>query len=107
MNSSFLKLKKLSLTQTIYTSISQLLEWDQETYMPPEGIEIRSQQLEHLASLIHKQKTSKAFTNTLALLVDLHTGNPWDATTPFLEKAALRLWHQEWKRASALPSFFV
>ena len=35
------------------TSARDILEWDQETNMPPKGVELRSRQLAILSGLIH------------------------------------------------------
>ena len=37
-----------------------VLEWDQETYMPPGSIEARAEQLTTLARLSHEKFTSEA-----------------------------------------------
>jgi carboxypeptidase Taq len=103
----FAKLQKMSYESTLYHSIYLLLEWDQETYMPPKAIEARSNQIELLSGFIHRQKTSPAFKKTLAQLVDLGTGNPLSSHWSLEEAACLRLWHREWEKEAKLPSSFV
>ncbi|MGE3715462.1 MAG: hypothetical protein AB7G16_02875, partial [Simkaniaceae bacterium] len=41
----------------LLSSLSLLLEWDQETYMPKGGIDFRSEQIELISSLAHREKT--------------------------------------------------
>jgi carboxypeptidase Taq len=43
--------------EALLTSCEALLEWDQETYMPPGGVEHRSEQLALLAGLLHERGT--------------------------------------------------
>ena len=43
--------------ETLLTSCEALLEWDEETYMPPGGVENRSEQLALLAGLLHERGT--------------------------------------------------
>lgn len=52
----------------VLKSISTLIDWDQETYMPPKGLSIRSTQKEHLEALIHKEFTSTQFQELLGAL---------------------------------------
>lgn len=88
-------------------SISSLLEWDNETYMPPDGAMIRSQQIELMASLAHKEKTSHSFEAKLRKLYDLDTHTVIQKGLSFKQKAALREWGRDFKLASALPNPFV
>jgi carboxypeptidase Taq len=43
--------------EALLTSVEALLEWDEETYMPSEGIENRSEQLALVAGLLHERGT--------------------------------------------------
>jgi carboxypeptidase Taq len=43
--------------ETLLTSCEALLEWDEETYMPPGGVENRSEQLALIAGLLHERGT--------------------------------------------------
>ena len=43
--------------EALLTSCEALLEWDEETYMPPGGVENRSEQLALLAGLLHERGT--------------------------------------------------
>lgn len=104
---TFAKLKKMSYENTVYQSIYQVLEWDQETYMPPGAIEVRSQQIELISGFVHRQKTSPTFKKTLAQLVDLTSGTPLTDQWALPESACLRQWHRDFEKESKLPSSFV
>src|SRR5690242_2110139 len=43
--------------ESMLTGIEALLEWDEETYMPPGGVENRSEQLALVAGLLHDRGT--------------------------------------------------
>ncbi len=67
-------LHQLSRKIHVLSGISHLLDWDQETYMPPAGGPIRAEQLKVLAGMIHKEKTGPKFANALKKLIDIKTG---------------------------------
>ncbi|MBS0603897.1 MAG: carboxypeptidase M32 [Verrucomicrobia bacterium] len=105
--SSYDKLLALSKSISLMNSITHLLEWDQETYMPKDAIELRSQQIEIMASLLHKQRTGKGFAKALSALIDLKTGEVADSTLSLPQIAALREWRRDYLRAIKLPNSFV
>lgn len=95
--------KKIRLLE----SISGLLEWDQETHMPPAAASIRSEQIELIASLIHKERTGKRFVSHLGKLIHLKTGEIRAIDLNAMQKSALREWRRDYLKASALPNAFV
>src|ERR1700733_14516171 len=99
MASDYDKLHSLSKTLTLMSSVEGLLDWDQETFMPKEAIEIRSQQCELLASLVHRQRTSKAFAKALSALIDLETGEIKDDRLAAPQISALREWRRDFQKA--------
>ncbi len=101
------KIKKISKKAALLTSISELLDWDKETYMPSAGGEMRGEQLKLLAGMTHKQMTGKAFSKALSALIDIETGELKATSLPAPEKAALRLWRRDYLRDIALPGKFV
>lgn len=101
------KLVKSSKQITHFCSIIYLLEWDQEIYMPIDGIEYRPQQIALLASLIHQKKTSKAFAKNLNSLIDLDTKEIKDTTLNAAQIVALHRWRRDYLLAAKLPSSFV
>lgn len=103
----FNHLLQLSQESFILSSISSLLNWDQETYMPPGGLSIRSKQLGLLAALIHRKKTSSSFKKALGKLLHLNTGKPRSKRLEPLQQASLREWYRDYKQAIGLPLKFV
>ncbi|NGX37161.1 MAG: Thermostable carboxypeptidase 1 [Chlamydiae bacterium] len=106
-NNSYQKLVQLSTKAAHYNAISMILGWDQETYMPKGAIEMRSKQNELIAGLVHQEKTSETYRETLGSLIDLETGT---VLTPHLsdpQKAALREWRRDYLQTVKLPTSFV
>lgn len=103
MNDPLLKLsRQISLLQ----GISSILEWDQETHMPPDGAPIRAEQLELLAGIIHERKTGKAYSEALGREIDLSTGKVADGVEGD-RQIALKLMRKDYRQATALPQAFV
>lgn len=84
-----------------------LLQWDQDTYMPKEGIGIRAQQSEYIASLEHEEKTGPQMKAALEKLIDLETGVILANDLSDMQKAALREWKRDYLIAIKLPNSFV
>ena len=101
------QLHALSKTTALLTSIESLLEWDQETFMPADAIQGRALQIEWLASLVHKNRTSPAFAKRLGRLIDIKTGAIQDASLSPKEMASVREWRRDYLKAVKLPNAFV
>ena len=101
------KLLELSTTSSLLSSVQNLAEWDQETYMPKDAIGIRSSQIEMLASLVHKSRTSKQFAKALDNLIDIDTAEIKDDKLSPAQIAALREWRRDYLKSVKLPSSFV
>lgn len=101
------KLHQLSRETKIIQGVAMVMEWDQETYMPPGAAGIRAEQLESLASLIHKKKTAPAFRKTLDQLIDLRSGKIKGSKLGQRQQAALRAWRRDILKATRLPNAFV
>lgn len=101
------KLFKLSHHARILVGISHLLDWDQETHMPPGGSAIRSMQQETLAGLIHDQKSNKKFKSALEKLIDLPNGTVLANNLSSAKQAALKEWRRDYIQETALPKKFV
>jgi len=41
--------------------VLQVLEWDQQVYMPPQAAEFRAHQIEYMSRLAHEQRTSESY----------------------------------------------
>ena len=86
---------------------ASLLHWDIETYLPPLGVEERSDQLALLESLYHERFTSQ---ETGLLLEELGsvTDNPsGDEKLPELERDFLKVMRKDYDRKKKLPLDFV
>src|SRR5436305_4521707 len=54
---AYSELLTLARQRALLVSCQDLLEWDEETYMPPGGVEVRSRQRALLAGLVHERTT--------------------------------------------------
>lgn len=77
--------------------VIHLLDWDQETYLPPEGAGPRSEQVALISSMRHDLLTSETYRQSLESF-EPDTDN---------EKACKREWMLDFKQAIALPTAFV
>ncbi|MEI8300110.1 MAG: carboxypeptidase M32 [Chlamydiota bacterium] len=96
--------------QDIYTlkSISTLIGWDQETYMPKNAIGIRSLQKQHLESLIHKEMTSTYLQELLSPLIRLDNGELLKVDgLDLMQQGAVKEWRKDVVKAKKLPDLFV
>lgn len=100
-------LLKISRETAVLKGVSQLLSWDQETYMPHDAAAARAEQCEVLAGLVHKQEVSKKFANALGKLIDLETGHVIARELADEYKAALREWRRNYLLQKKLPERFV
>lgn len=100
------RLHVLSKHARTLTGISNILEWDQETYMPKAAAEIRGEQQKALAGIIHAKKTGRPFAKALARLIDETSGELKGALDDE-KQAALRLWRRDYMKAKSLPKRFV
>lgn len=106
-DSPYKQLLEKSKTIHLYHSILSLLHWDQETCMPPGGIQLRSEQIAHLSQLAHEEKTSKSYKSLLEKLVNLNTGTIKAKDLKKTEKIIVREWRKDFVRANKLPASFV
>ncbi len=93
-----LKLKQASLL----ASCSAVLEWDEQTCLPPEGAEHRANQLALMAGLVHEQATN---TEIGDLLEELESNSAWDEDS--YEQANIRESRHDYDRMTKLPRRLV
>lgn len=105
--SAYQVLHSISKENAISAGIESLIEWDQETYMPEKGIDLRIEQKKWIATTVHKMRTSKRFVKALSALVDLESGviKAHDLSHP--EQAAVREWRRDYIKVAKLPPSFV
>ncbi|MDG2477686.1 MAG: carboxypeptidase M32 [Phycisphaerales bacterium] len=98
------ELTERALEASTLGSCASVLHWDQETKMPPEGIEPRGRQMALIARLTHELGTSQEVGDLLAACEadDDLVGDPYSDTAVTLE----RLRH-DYDRATCIPSSLV
>ena len=74
--------KLIQLVRDVYTatSIEGLLDWDQETYMPPRAAETRAAQMGFIAGVGHERLIDKKFARLLEKAEQEQDGDPVAAT---------------------------
>ena len=92
----FEKLREIYLTH----SVSALLEWDQDTYMPPRGAETRAAQLALVTGAAHERLVADEFREALEVAERKRSEDPIEATN-------LREARRVYDRAAKLPTRLV
>lgn len=103
----FQKMHELSKHARILQGIASILDWDQETYMPSGSAPIRAEQMKTMAGIIHRERTSRKYTNALSKLIDLQTGKIKATNLSPMQIAAVKEWRRDYRHDTALPSKFV
>ncbi|MEO8744993.1 MAG: carboxypeptidase M32 [Candidatus Dormiibacterota bacterium] len=83
---------------------SAVLEWDQETYMPPGGVAARSDQISTLTRLSHVRFTAGDVGRLLSELEDETAGQPYDSDEASLVRVTRRDYDQDQKLTPELVS---
>ena len=84
-------------------SAARLLEWDQNTYMPPGGAPARARQIATLQRLAHEKFTDAGLGQLLDDLRPYEEGLPYDTD----EASLIRVTRREHERAVKVPPSFV
>lgn len=85
-------------------SIGSLLDWDQETYMPPRGGEHRSEQRSMIARLAHERATNPRIGELIAAC---ETDKSVTGDKTSIAAADIREMRRDYDRATKLPSDLV
>jgi len=95
--------KLLERTKRIFLlqSSANALNWDFETYMPPKGVSLRSEQLGYLAEMVHKMETDPALARLLKKIESDPSGLD-DA-----QKRDVALTRREYDKLTKVPSSLV
>jgi carboxypeptidase Taq len=101
------KIHELSKQTRTLQGIVSLLDWDQETYMPPGASLIRAEQLKTMAGIIHREKTSRKFAGALSKVIDLPSGQILAKDLSPAQMAAAKEWRREYLHDTSLPPAFV
>lgn len=104
---AYIKLSNISKHSQQLSSILQLLEWDQEVFMPPGAADARALQHKTLAGLLHKQRSGRTFQKALSELIDLDSAAIKGEGLRPDQSAALYWWRRDFLRDKALSTSFV
>ena len=86
--------------------ISSVLSWDQETMMPANAIDSRSNQLAAIAGLIHDAWNSPSLADAMSTIIDLSTGQA-TAELSLDEAAFMRELYATWRQQTQLSKPLV
>jgi carboxypeptidase Taq len=103
MSDSLDRLKAILAEVTDLSRAAALLEWDQETYMPPGGVAGRSDQLSTLLRLSHVRFTADEVGHLLSELEDETSDRPFDS----YEASLVRVTRREYEHERKLPPDLV
>lgn len=80
-----------------------LLEWDQETYMPPGGVGSRAEQMATLSRIAHVRFTSDEVGRLIEELEDELSGRPYDSD----DASLIRVTRRDFDQARRIPADLV
>jgi carboxypeptidase Taq len=103
MEEKLRKLKELLARVSDLEAAAAVLNWDQETYMPPGGAEARAEQIATLSKLAHEFFTSDEIGSLLGTLVP--QARRWDYDSN--EASLVRVTKRDYDKAVKLPSELV
>jgi len=104
MSDALERLKTILAEVTDLSRAAAVLEWDQETYMPPGGVTPRSEQLSTLLRLAHVGATSDEVGRLLSELEDETSGQPFDSYEASLVRVTRRDYDNDRKLSPELIS---
>ena len=96
-------LRQILAEVTDLTRAAMVLEWDQETYMPPGGVPGRAEQLSTLLTLSHVKFTSDEVGKLIEDLEDELAGAPFDSD----DASIVRVTRRDYDQARKLPPELV
>ncbi len=99
----FVKLRDHVAETSYLASASSLLEWDQQTGMPPAGNAFRADQLAYFSTLIHERTTSAAYGELIESLAASELAKAAYSD----EGATIRVLKREYDRERKIPSALV
>lgn len=99
MNDKLEQLKAILAEVTDLSRAAYLLEWDQETYMPPGGVASRAEQLSTLLRLAHVRFTSVEVGHLLDALEGEVASHPFDSD----EASLVRVCRRDYDHDRKLP----
>lgn len=97
------QLKSILAEVTDLSRAAAVLEWDQETYMPPGGVQSRAEQLTTLTRLAHVRFTADDVGKLLGDLENELGARPYDSD----EASLIRVTRRDYDEARKLPADLV
>jgi carboxypeptidase Taq len=104
MSSNLQRLRDILAEVTDLGRAALLLEWDQETYMPPGGVQGKAEQGSTLHRLAHERFTSEEVGKLLDALEGEVAGRPFDSDEASLVRVVRRDYEQQVKIPADLVS---
>lgn len=96
---AYQKLLALGREMQLISDTGALLGWDQEVLMPSSGVAYRAEQMSWISGLLHEKFTAAEVGEWISRAVEEESGAE--------EKANLREWAHEYRRATCLPASLV
>ncbi len=103
MEEKFTELRRLLARVGDLNAAADVLEWDQETYMPPGAAAVRAQQIATLRKLAHEYLTADEIGNLLSDLSAQLNGHAPDS----LEASLIRVSRRDYDRATRVPARLI
>jgi carboxypeptidase Taq len=97
------RLKAILAEVSDLTHAALLLEWDQETYMPPGGVQSRAEQLSTLLRISHVRFTSDEVGGMLDDIDGKLDGEPFDSD----DASLIRVTRRDYEEARKIPAELV
>ncbi|MFA6505580.1 MAG: carboxypeptidase M32 [Treponemataceae bacterium] len=101
------ELHGLDLVARRMSRVSAILQWDQETYLPPAAVEERADQLADIEGIAHERATDPRIGHLLEKLGSTTSFPFGDESLPRLERDFLRAMRRDYDRRTKLPHDFV
>jgi len=101
------KLRREDAERMCLGNAVSILHWDMETYMPPAGVEERSEQLALLESIAHERLVAPETGRLLAELGSTTETPRGDESLPDQDRDLLRAVRRAYDKATKLPGEFV
>jgi carboxypeptidase Taq len=107
MNQHLKRLHDLDGECRLLAHTADILNWDQETYMPEKAVEERSEQLALLQGLLHDRQTSAEIGDLLSALGSTQGTPAGDPGLPPVERDFLRALWRDYSKNTKLPRDLV
>lgn len=101
------RLKTIDNELQLLSKTVSLLHWDQETYMPEEGIDMRSEQISLLSAMMHEKGTSAEVGDLLSELGADDENPAGGADIAQEDRPLLRCLYRDYQREQKLPPDLV